>query len=122
MRMGRLSIKGDLAASEDVIVDFALDGTIDITGHRLAIMEGASVQALVTAASVEVRGRLDGHISAERVELASTAVVTASVVAPKIVLHDGAQLTGPVNTDRAQAAGSVARHRQKASSGASTAV
>jgi cytoskeletal protein CcmA (bactofilin family) len=68
----------------------------------------------VKAASVEVRGHLDGHISADRVELGPTAVVTASVVAAKLVLHDGAQLTGPVNTDRAQAAVSVARHRQKA--------
>ena len=111
--MGRLSIKGDLEAAEDVTVDFALDGTIDVGAHRLAIMEGASVQAAVKAASVEVRGRLDGHISADRVELGPTAVVTASVVAPKLVLHDGAQLTGPVNTERAHAAVSVARHRQK---------
>jgi len=113
MRLRSLSIKGDLAAAEDVTVDFALDGTIDVGAHRLAITEGANVQAAVKAASVVVGGRLDGHISADRVELASTAVVTASVIAPKLVLHDGAQLTGPVNTDRAQAAVSVARHRQK---------
>jgi cytoskeletal protein CcmA (bactofilin family) len=114
MRLGSLTIKGDLAAAEDLTVNFSLDGTIDIGNHRLAIVEGAHVQAAVKAASVEVRGHLDGHISADRVELGPTAVVTASVVAPKLVLHDGAQLTGPVNTDRAQAAVSVARHRQKA--------
>jgi cytoskeletal protein CcmA (bactofilin family) len=113
MRLGSLSIKGDLAAAEDVTVNFSLDGTIDVGSHRLAITEGANVQASVKAASVEVRGRLDGHIAADRVELGPTAVVTASVVAPKLVLHDGAQLTGPVNTERAHAANSVARHRQK---------
>jgi len=114
MRLGNsLNIKGDLAAAEDVTVNFAFDGTIDIAGHRLAIMEGASVQAAVKASSVEVRGHFDGHISADRVELGPNAVVTASVVAPRIVLHDGAQLTGPVNTDRAQAAVVVAHHRQK---------
>jgi len=31
----------------------------------------------------------------------------------RLALHDGAQFTGPVNTERAKAAGTVARHRQK---------
>ncbi len=114
MRTGNsLAIKGDLTASEDVTVDFALEGSIDVTGHRLVIAEGASVQASVAAATVNVAGRLDGHISADRVELGPTAVVTASIVAPRLALRDGAQLTGPVNTERAQAAASIARHRQK---------
>jgi hypothetical protein len=34
-------------------------------------------------------------------------------VSPKLRLHEGATLTGPVNTDRAQAAGNIAKHRQK---------
>ena len=69
MRLGSLSIKGDLAAAEDVIVNFAFDGTIDVGAHRVAIVEGAHVQAAVKAYAVEVRGHLDGHISADRVEL-----------------------------------------------------
>jgi cytoskeletal protein CcmA (bactofilin family) len=108
-----LTIKGDLTATEDVTVDFALEGLIDIPGHRLLVAEGGHVQATVKAKSVVVQGRLDGHIAADRVELSPTALVGGTVVTPHLLLHDGAQMTAVVNTERAQAAGSVARHRQK---------
>jgi cytoskeletal protein CcmA (bactofilin family) len=65
---------------------------------------------------VSVHGRIDGHISADRVELGPTAHVAASIVSPRVSVEDGAHLSGQVNTERAQAAGSVARHRQKAGS------
>ncbi|HEY2431330.1 MAG TPA: polymer-forming cytoskeletal protein [Vicinamibacterales bacterium] len=115
MRIGRdLTIKGDLAAAEDFTVDFTLEGSIDLPGYKLMVEEAASVQARVTAASVVVRGRLDGHVATDRLEIASTGSVQGSVVTSKLLLQDGALLNGPVNTERAQAAGSVARHKQKA--------
>lgn len=114
MHKGRhLTLKGDLSAAEDVTVDFAIDGTVDMPAHRLVVTEEAEMNATVTAASVVVRGHLDGHITAERLELSPSAVVNASVVTTHLTLHDGAQLTGPVNTERATAAANVARHRLK---------
>jgi len=110
-----LRIKGDLTAAEDLTVDFAIDGSVDLPGNRLVVTEDARVNATVTAASVTVRGHLDGHIVADRLELTSSAVVSAGVVVTRLTLHDGAQFTGPVNTERAKAAGTVARHRQKTS-------
>ncbi len=71
------------------------------------------MQARVTAASVIVQGWLEGHISADRVQLGPAADVEASIVTAKLVLEDGARLSGAVNTERAQAAANVARHRQK---------
>jgi cytoskeletal protein CcmA (bactofilin family) len=108
-----LTIKGELTADEDVTVDFAFEGFIDLPGHRLIVAQGSQVQATVNAKTVAVHGRLNGHISAERVEVAQTAVVEGSVVTPHLLVQDGAQLTGPVNTERAQAAATVAKHRQK---------
>ena len=108
-----LTIKGDITAAEDITVDFAIDGSLDLPGNRLVVTEGAQLNATVTAASVMVRGHFDGHISAERIEIASSAVVNAGVVTSRLALNDGAQFTGPVNTDRAIAGASVARHRQR---------
>jgi cytoskeletal protein CcmA (bactofilin family) len=110
--MRDLTIKGDFTAAEDFTVDFEIEGQIELPGHRLVVTEGAVVRASVTAATVAVHGRLAGHVAADHVELGSTAVVDASLVAPRLRLHDGAKFTGPVNTDRAQAAGNIARHRQ----------
>ena len=99
--------------SSVVQVDYTIDGTVALPTHRLVVTEDGQLHATVTAASVMVRGQLDGHISTERLEITSSAVVNAGVVAERLALHDGAQFTGPVNTERAKAAGNVARHRQK---------
>jgi cytoskeletal protein CcmA (bactofilin family) len=116
MDTGRnLRITGDVTAAEDLTVDFAIDGSVELPANRLVVTEDARLNATVTAASVMVRGQFDGHISAERLEITSSAVVNAGVVAPRLALHDGAQFSGPVNTERAIAAGTVARHRQKGS-------
>lgn len=114
MRIGSgLTIKGELTAAEDVTVDFAFEGFIDLPGHTVIVADGSHVKATVTAKAVNVSGRLDGHISAERVEIGPTALVEASIVTPKLALKDGAQFVGPVNTERAQAAANIAKHRQK---------
>jgi cytoskeletal protein CcmA (bactofilin family) len=114
MRIGSgLTIKGELTAGEDVTVDFAFEGIIDLPTHGLVVAQGSYVEATVTAKSVVINGRLDGHVSAERVEIGPTAEVDGSIVTTRMLMHDGAQFTGPVNTERAQAAATVARHRQK---------
>ena len=114
MRHGRnLTIKGDLTAAEDITVDFAIDGNVELPGHRLVVTEHGQLHARVTAASVMVHGHVDGHISAERVEIASSAVVNAGVVTTHLSLHEGAMFSGAVNTHQAKAAGGTARSRQK---------
>jgi len=111
--MRNLTITGDLTAAEDMTVDFAIDGSVELPGNRLVVTEDAHLRAKVTAASVTVHGQLDGHISAERLELASSAVVNAGVVTTRFAMQDGAQFSGPVNTEQAKAAVSAAQPRQK---------
>jgi cytoskeletal protein CcmA (bactofilin family) len=109
---GGLTIKGELTAAEDLTIDGTFDGSIDLPGHRLTVAQGATVNASVTADAVTIDGRFDGHLTAARIDITSTAVVGASVVSEHLSLRDGAQFTGPVNTDRARAAGEVAKHKR----------
>jgi cytoskeletal protein CcmA (bactofilin family) len=114
MHKGRdLAIKGDLTATEDITLNFSIDGSVTMPGNRLVVTEDARVKGTVTAASVTIRGHLDGHVSAEHLEIMPSGVVNAGLVTTRLALHDGALFTGAVNTDRAKAAGTVARHRQK---------
>jgi cytoskeletal protein CcmA (bactofilin family) len=108
-----LTIKGELTADEDLALDGHFEGSIDLAGHCLAASAGSHVNASVAAKGVTILGRLEGHITADRVEIGPAARVDASVVTEHLVLQDGAQFTGAVNTDRARAAGDVARHRLK---------
>jgi cytoskeletal protein CcmA (bactofilin family) len=108
-----LIIKGELTADEDLTIDGQFEGSIDIPGHHLVTSEGSNVNAAVTAHAVTVQGRLEGHISAERVDFAPTALVEASVVTERLAVEDGALFNGAVNTDRARAAADIAKHRRQ---------
>lgn len=108
-----LTIKGELSAAEDLTIDFSFEGTLDVADRRVTIPHNSHVQATVTAGVVIIEGELDGHIGADRIELASTAVVNGSIVSAKLVMMDGAVFNGPVNTERARAAAEVAKHRKQ---------
>ncbi|HTI38490.1 MAG TPA: polymer-forming cytoskeletal protein [Vicinamibacterales bacterium] len=107
-----LKIKGELVAHEDLTIDGHFEGTIDITGYCLTTGKTSVVNAEVSAGIVSVNGRLDGHITADFVEVRPGALVTANLLTKQFSLEDGAQFNGAVNTERARAAASIARHRR----------
>ena len=109
-----LTIKGELMAREDLTIDGVFEGTIDVPGYRLTLGKSSLVNAAVNAGEVTVNGRLDGHIIADFVELLPGALVTAHLITRQFALEDGATFTGAVNTERARAAASIARHRRAA--------
>jgi cytoskeletal protein CcmA (bactofilin family) len=108
-----LTIRGDLTANEDLTIDGVFEGSIDLKGHLLTMAEGARVNAFVSARVVTVLGRLHGHITADVVDIGPEAIVEANVIAPQIALEEGGSFTGAVNTERARAAGEIARRRAR---------
>ena len=109
----RLAIKGDLTADEDVTIAGSFEGSIQLQGHQLVLASGSNVRAQVVADAVTVSGRLAGHVTADRVSITPDAEVEASLMAGHLAIHEGAWFNGPVNTERARAAGDVARHKRK---------
>jgi cytoskeletal protein CcmA (bactofilin family) len=108
-----LKINGDLTAGEDMTIDCIFDGSIDLQGHHLTVTAKSKMQAAVSAASVTVHGTFDGQIEAETVQMTSGAAVNATVITKKLMIQEGAQFTGAVNTERARAANEVAKHRNE---------
>jgi cytoskeletal protein CcmA (bactofilin family) len=106
-----LKINGDLTAGEDLTLDCIFDGSIHLQGHHLTVTAKSKMQAAVTAATVTVHGRFDGQIETETLHVTAGADVNATVITGKLMIQEGAQFTGAVNTERARAAGEVARHR-----------
>lgn len=114
MRSGiGLVIKGDLSAGEDVTIDGTFEGSIDVPGYRVITAAGSRVRAAVTAGTVTIDGHLEGHIIADTVDIGPTATVDANVLTKRFALEEGARFNGAVNTERARAAGNIARHRQR---------
>jgi cytoskeletal protein CcmA (bactofilin family) len=117
----RIQIKGELTADEDVTIEGKFEGAIDIRGHRLTTGAGSDVKARVSARAVTVLGRLEGHITADAVEIRPSAVVDANLVTRQFALEEGGRFNGQVNTERARAAGDVMRHRAAAKDSSKTA-
>jgi len=105
------TINGDLTAGEDLTIDCTFDGSIQLPGHQLTIAQRSQVHASVAAQTVTVHGSFEGQVEAENLLVTQSADVTATVIAKKVVIQDGALFNGSINTERARAAGEVAKHR-----------
>jgi cytoskeletal protein CcmA (bactofilin family) len=87
---------------KDALVLGRFRGEIEISG-RLAIGEGARVEATVVADSAEISGELKGDVRARSLVLAEKARVQGSVDARVLVVREGAWLSGGVSAGAAEA-------------------
>ena len=107
-----LSVVGDVAASEDLLVEGAVSGSIDMPGYALTIAAGARVDARILARDVTILGSFTGRITAtEIIDVRETAKVSGEIAAPKVSLAEGAEIQARVETKSVDAAVHVARYR-----------
>jgi len=96
---GSVIVKGDVTSTMDLVIDGQVEGRIEIGDHNLTIGQEASVTADLVAKSVTISGIVKGDVlSAGKVELKSSAHVHGDITAPKLVMEDGAELSGKVDT------------------------
>jgi len=106
------SVVGDVAASEDLLVEGSVSGTIDMPGCALTIAVGARVDARILARDVTILGHFSGRITAtEIIDVREGARVIGEIAAPKVALAEGAEIQARVETRRVDAAVHVARYR-----------
>lgn len=87
-------IEGKYTCTGMVLLDANLRGEITAR-DTLIIGEHAVVEATVSAATLVVRGKLTGNVTAtDRVELKRSARVTGDVEAPVVVMEAGCVLDG----------------------------
>jgi cytoskeletal protein CcmA (bactofilin family) len=96
-----LSITGEVSSSEDVTVHGKVNGKIVMHGGALNVSPTATIQAEAQVGQITIQGTFSGDVAAsQRVELASTAQVTGTVIGPAIVMHDGAVFNGVLEVNR----------------------
>lgn len=85
---GSLTCKGDLRLDGHAMGDVSADG-------RLVIGPQGIIHGCARAKNVHVFGKIEGNIEAgESILLSATAKVQGDISAPKLVVEEGAQLTG----------------------------
>lgn len=94
-------IKGELSGSEDLYVDGAVEGTIELHDNNLIIGPNGQIRADVHGKGVVVQGKLEGNIRAsERTELRKSAAVVGDISTQRIAIEEGAYFKGKVDIQK----------------------
>jgi cytoskeletal protein CcmA (bactofilin family) len=92
-------IKGELTAHEDVIIAGRVEGLLGVTGHDVIVEAGAHVAGDITATGIIVGGTVHGSVMAEeRIQVQAGADLQGDVLAPRVVIADGALVNGRIET------------------------
>ena len=108
----RISVRGNLAGEEDLVIEGHVEGSIHLTGH-LAVAQSAVVAEDIEVDSIDVYGQVDGDIVAQTtITLHEGARVVGNLRAPRVVIADGAQFKGTVEMD-VQLPASITRQQRR---------
>ena len=100
-----VTIKGDIKGSEDITVDGQVEGRIDLPEHTLTIGPDATVVADINAKVVIVFGSVSGTVVArEKADIRKTASVEGAITCGRLLVEEGATMTGKVETGNKPAA------------------
>ena len=91
-----LFLKGELRGEDDLIIEGRVEGQITLQKH-LTVEQTGVVIANVKTENITIKGELRGDMAAvEKVEIHEGAKVIGNIVAPRIVIADGARFKGHV--------------------------
>jgi cytoskeletal protein CcmA (bactofilin family) len=94
-----LKIKGEVQGSEDLRVDGEVEGKITLPGAVVVLGPKGRVTGDIQAREVVLEGAVRGNISArERVRIAATGKIEGDLSAERLLVEEGAQVSGRVQS------------------------
>jgi cytoskeletal protein CcmA (bactofilin family) len=91
-------IRGEVTGDEDLLIQGQVDGSVALELHSVTIGDGGRVKAGVTGRVITVEGSVEGDLTAEeQIILRGTARVKGDLIAPRVILEDGASFRGLVD-------------------------
>jgi cytoskeletal protein CcmA (bactofilin family) len=93
-----LVVQGKVISTEDLTIDGRVEGTIELGDHSLTIGPGAAIRADLIAQKIIISGEVTGNILASAiVDLRATGSVDGDIVTPRLVMAEGATISGKVD-------------------------
>ena len=97
----KVIVAGHIRSQEDLIIEGEVEGTIEMTEHRLTIAANGKVRANVKAREIEVLGSIQGKLEAvEKVYIRKTAQLIGDIHSAGIIIEDGGYIKGNIELSR----------------------
>ena len=85
-------------STEDLTIDGHVEGSIELGDHSLTIGPSATITADLFAKNITISGAVTGNVIArEQLDIRATGSVVGDIVAPRLVMAEGAGITGQVD-------------------------
>jgi cytoskeletal protein CcmA (bactofilin family) len=96
-----LRVKGEISGNEDLHVDGAVEGLIQLDDRKLTVGMSARLTADVVAREIVVYGSVKGNLRArDRIEIKKDGSVVGDLTTARIMIEDGAYFKGAIEIDR----------------------
>src|SRR5712691_8630824 len=93
-----LTVEGKVISTQDLTIDGAVEGTIELGNHGLTIGSAAKIKADLVAQTITISGTVTGNVTATRVvDLRATGSIEGDITTPCLVMADGAVINGKVD-------------------------
>src|SRR5204863_7512917 len=91
-------VNGQIVSQEDLYVDGDVEGTVELTQHKLTIGPNGKVHAAVKAREVVVLGSIQGNVEAsDKIEIRKDAKLVGDIKTARIIIEGGAYFKGSID-------------------------
>ena len=98
-------MKGELSGEEDLVIHGRIEGTINLKTNSVTIGKGGRVKADVNAKTITIEGEMQGDLVAEEcIVVKQSGHVQGNLVAPRVILEDGARFKGSIDMEQSSVA------------------
>jgi cytoskeletal protein CcmA (bactofilin family) len=97
----QITIEGAVRGKEDLLIEGAVKGGIELTGHHLTVGPNGQVEADIQAENVTIRGRVIGNVNAlAKISITKEADFNGEIHAKSISIEDGAYLKAAIELEK----------------------
>ncbi len=94
-----VKIVGEIISKEDLQIDGDVEGAIAAQDRKITIGSSGRIQASILARDIFIVGQVQGNLVASgKVELREDSRLIGDITSPRIVLDDGAEVKGKIDT------------------------
>jgi len=95
-----ITIKGDISGDEDLVIQGAVEGSVNLKENNVTINSEGRVKADIHGRTITVEGHVEGDLlGEEQVVLSPSCRVRGNITAPRVALEDGANFRGTIDME-----------------------